>query len=131
LDARLEMSDHAPLLLAYVCNIVILMPVCWAMFVGRGVDAVFQRAIAEEPGLRLLVGSVWLAILVASFAGMIYPRFFAPMLLVQVLYKAIWLVVFVAPTVKAGGAVPVGIAVCFAAIVMTYPFLFWLGYGKG
>ncbi len=117
--------------IAYGANILILVPVCWAMFAGQGVKSVFNGAVDESAGLRLLVASLWAAILAASVAGLAFPRFFAPVLLIQIFYKALWLVVFVAPQL-AGSAqkVPSGIAICFAAIVTTYPFLFWFGYVK-
>lgn len=117
--------------LAYAANILILVPVCWAMFAGRGVQAVFQGAVAESAGLRLLVGSLWAAILLASLAGLVWPRFFAPVLLIQIVYKTLWLLLFVLPLLQAGSArLPSGIAICFAAIVVSYPWLFWFGYVK-
>jgi hypothetical protein len=117
--------------IAYVSNILILVPVCWSLFSGSGVKSVFGGAVNESVGLRLLVGSLWSAILVASMAGLAIPRFFAPVLLIQIFYKALWLGLFVAPLLIAGNQKwPSGIAICFAAIVVTYPFLFWLGYVK-
>jgi hypothetical protein len=124
-------SPNTPLLVAYVCNILILVPVCWSMFAGRGVAAVFEGTVSESAGLRLLVGSLWLAILAASVTGLAYPRFFAPVLLIQVFYKATWLAAFVLPTAVAGGAVPMGISICFAGIVVAYPILFWFGFVRG
>lgn len=121
------MDGLLALRLAYGANIVILVPVCWAMFSGR-LDAVFQGAVPPSDGLRLLVGSLWLAILLASAAGLAVPRFFAPVLLVQIVYKAIWLAVFVAPLIRAGAPnVPWGIAATFAGIVLVWPFLFAIG----
>lgn len=117
--------------LAYAANILILVPVCWAMFAVRGVQAVFQGAVAESAGLRLLVGSLWAAILLASLAGLVWPRFFAPVLLIQIVYKSLWLLLFVLPLLQAGSArLPSGIAICFAAIAVSYPWLFWFGYVK-
>lgn len=114
--------------IAYVANILILIPVVWSMFLGSGVQAVFRGTVDESAGLRMMVASLWCAILFASAAGLAYPRFFAPVLLIQVLYKALWLAVFVAPLLIAQAKWPSGIAICFAVIVVTYPFLFWLGY---
>jgi hypothetical protein len=117
--------------IAYSANILILVPVCWSMFAGRGVQAVFQGAVTESAGLRLLVGSLWASILAASLAGLFCPRFFAPVLLIQIFYKALWLGVFVAPLLNSQNSkLPFGIAMCFALIVITYPFLFWFGYMK-
>lgn len=114
------------LLIPYVANILILIPVCYQMLFGQGVDAVFDRQVAESAGLRLMVGSLWTAILVASVAGLWWPGFFAPIVLAQVLYKSLWLVLFVVPLWRAGSPIPGGIAWTFLAIVFTYPAFFGL-----
>ena len=115
--------------LAYAANVVILVPVVWSMFVSGGTQGVFEGKVADSPGLRLLVGSLWLAILLGSVAGFLAPRFFAPLLLVQVVYKATWLAAFVLPLAQreGWGAAPQGIATVFIAIVLAYPVIFWLG----
>lgn len=117
---------------AYVLNIVILAPVCYAMFCGSGVAGVFDGKVDESAGLRLLVGSLWLAILCASFAGLVWPAFFAPVMLAQIVYKALWLAVFVIPAFQRGGwgAVPIGISASFAFIVASYPILLFMATRK-
>ncbi|MEM1131325.1 MAG: hypothetical protein AAGH53_00145 [Pseudomonadota bacterium] len=118
-----------PLLkIAYAANILILVPVCYSMFFGSGVGSVFEGHVVESAGLRLLVGSLWAAILLASAAGLVYPAFFAPVLLIQIVYKALWLGIFVLPLIIAGDPWPRGISYCFLAIIVTYPLLFWFGY---
>lgn len=122
------MFDGAGMLrLAYAANILILVPVCWGMFLGSGVASVFEGKVDESAGLRLLVGSLWFAILACSVAGLVMPRLFAPLLVVQIIYKSLWLLVFVAPLVAAGrgGDVPWGISTSFLMIVATYPLLLW------
>ncbi|MEM8919161.1 MAG: hypothetical protein AAGE37_09905 [Pseudomonadota bacterium] len=119
--------------LAFLANIVILVPICWGMFFGSGVAGVFEGKVEESPGLRLLVGSLWFAILLASVAGLYAPRFFAPVVLIQIVYKSLWLLAFILPLVLAGksDAVPWGIATTFLLIVLSYPFLFWYsGVGR-
>lgn len=113
----------------YALNIAILVPVCLAMFSGRGQSAVFQGAVSASRGLELLVGSLWLSILVASVAGLFYPRLFAPLLAMQVVYKLTWLIAFVAPAAAdRTPSLPVGIASSFAGIVLTWPVFLWLAY---
>ena len=113
--------------LAYAANILILVPVCWGMFAGGGVASVFEGKVDESAGLRLLVGSLWFAILACSAAGLALPKLFAPVLVVQIIYKSLWLALFVAPLVIAGRSsdVPWGISASFIAIVATYPWLLW------
>lgn len=114
------------LYLAYGFNILILVPVVWSMFFGPGVANVFEDKVAESAGLRLMVGSLWFAILLASCAGFIWPSFFAPVMLIQILYKSLWLLVFVLPLMRASAPFPVGISAVFAMIVVSYPVLLWL-----
>ncbi|MEM1040249.1 MAG: hypothetical protein AAGI12_12370 [Pseudomonadota bacterium] len=85
----------------------------------------FENRVADSEGLRLLVASLWLSILVGSIAGLIWPAFFAPLLLVQIVYKSLWLILFVAPLWMRGEPYPVGISVVFVGIVLTYPAILW------
>ncbi|MEM9221643.1 MAG: hypothetical protein AAGB11_04485 [Pseudomonadota bacterium] len=107
---------------AYAANIVILLPVVWSIF--RGGD-VFDGKIETSAGLLKMTGAFWLAILVTSVAGLVWPRFFVPVLMVQVAYKSVWLATFVLPLAFAHGmaAVPWGVAGTFLAIVAIYPFV--------
>lgn len=115
--------------LAYGANILILVPVVYAMIAGRGVASVFEGQVQESEGLRLLVASLWSAILLASIAGFWWPRFFAAVLPIQIIYKALWLALFIMPLAMRSGlaGIPLGISVIFFLIVMTYPFILWFG----
>ena len=119
------MARPSILWLAYGANVAILVPVVWSMFVSGGTAGVFEGKVADSPGLRLLVGSLWFAILACSVAGFLAPMLFAPLLIVQIIYKATWLGAFVAPLAMREGwaAAPQGIATVFAAIVVAYPFI--------
>lgn len=110
--------------LPYLLNILILVPVCWAMYSGSGRMAVFEGKISWSDELAGLVAALWTAILVASFAGLAWPRLFVPLLLVQVIYKALFLAIIIIPLARQGGinAVPMGISVSFVIIVLTYPW---------
>ena len=118
------MLTHPDILrIAYAANILILVPVCFAMLRETGVNAVFQRSVADSHGLRLLVFSLWFAILLSSAAGLFAPAIFAPVILIQIVYKSSWLLLFVLPAMRRAERVPTGIALTFAAIVLTYPLL--------
>jgi hypothetical protein len=112
---------------AYAANIIILVPIVATMASSNGVARVFEGRVDDSTGLRLLVGSLWFAILLGSVAGLRWPDFFAPLILVQIVYKSTWLALFVLPLVANGrsGDVPWGISVTFMAIVLIYPLLFW------
>ena len=124
------MNSNLFLQIAYAANIFILVPVCTSMFFTEGGGNVFAGIMSESAGLRLMVASLWMAILLASLAGLFLPRLFAPVILVQIVYKSVWLAVFIAPLIMQGKPWPSGIAICFLAIVISYPVLFWLGYVK-
>ena len=114
------------LYLAYVFNIFILVPVCYAMFTGNGIATVFENKVPASDGLVLLVGSLWLAILIASVCGLLWPALFAPIVLVQIIYKSVWLIAFIMPLLMAGKPYPAGISASFLIIVLGYPLLLWL-----
>jgi hypothetical protein len=120
------MNHPAWLVGPYILNIFILVPICYSMFFGAGVLNVFEGKVAESPGLRLLVGCLWASILVASILGLFRPAFFAPVILIQVIYKSLWLFAFILPLWIAGKPFPNGISAVFVFIVLSYPFAFWM-----
>jgi hypothetical protein len=113
---------------AYTANILILLPTVRTMLLGSGTARILEERVTESAGLRLMVGSLWAAILLASIAGLAWPRFFAPVLLIQIVYKSLWLALFVVPAARRTGfgSIPAGISVTFLLIVLTYPFILWL-----
>ncbi|MEM9500864.1 MAG: hypothetical protein AAF941_03355 [Pseudomonadota bacterium] len=120
------MFEGAGLLrIAYAANVLILIPVVWSMFISGGTAGVFEGKVTDSEGLRLLVGSLWLAILLGSVAGFVWPFVFAPLLLVQIVYKATWLTTYVWPHRDDPG-IPIGISVIFLGIVLAYPLLLWM-----
>jgi hypothetical protein len=46
--------------------------------------------------------------------------------IIQVVYKSLWLAAFFGPLVLAGKPVPIGVSVTFGMIVLTYPALLWM-----
>jgi hypothetical protein len=121
-----------PLLLPYIFNILVLIPVGLATLFGgaAGGRFVFQGRFPESAGIRTILGSLWTAILIGSIIGLFYPVSMSPLLLIQVIYKSLWLVVFVLPLLVRGqgNAVPWGVAGTFLFIVLTYPWV--IPWGK-
>ena len=109
---------------AYAANILILIPVVWSLFFSGGTRGVFEGKVEDSKGLRFLVASLYLAILLGSAAGLVWPEVFAPLLLLQIVYKATWLSAYVWPHRHDPG-IPIGISASFALIVAIYPALLW------
>lgn len=116
------MSIENWLRLAYAANILILAPVLLALLPGPA-GRVFGPETPDVPSLRLLVAALWFAILACSAAGLVWPRAMVAILLLQVIYKSLWLVVFVWPAWRSGQPVPWGPALSFLPIVLLWPWL--------
>jgi hypothetical protein len=116
------MADRWP----YLVNLLMLLPVLAAMLLSGdgGLRSVFEGKLAESPGFRIMILGFWLAVALGSAAGLASPVRWAPLLVVQLLYKSVWLLFFALPAWRAGGpsAVPTGVAAAFLFIVLTYPF---------
>ena len=117
---------------AYGLNILILAPVVGSLLLMAGgpTVAVFEGKVPESAGLRLLVASLWTAILVCSAFGLIAPRAFVGVLLLQVIYKSLYLGLFVVPQVRAQGwdAVPWGVSLSFLLIIVLWPALIFAAW---
>ena len=115
-----------PLLFPYIFNIIVLIPVGLLTLLGghRGGQLVCQGKFPESEGFRTLLGSLWTAILLGSSLGLFYPVPMSPLLLIQVIYKSLWLLVFVMPRLLKGkiSEIPSGIALVFLMIVLSYPW---------
>lgn len=116
-----------PLLLPYLFNILVLIPVGLTTLFGgaAGGRLVFQGKFPESAGIRTILGSLWMAILIGSLIGLFHPVSMSPLLLIQVIYKSLWLLVFVVPLLVRGQSseVPWGVAGTFLFIVLTYPWV--------
>jgi hypothetical protein len=111
-------------LIPYLANIAILVPVAFGSLTG--LLPISRGHFPESAGWRTITGSMWTAILVCSIAGLFHPIIFAPILLLQVLYKAIWLVFYVLPRLRNADSrkeIHWGMAVSFLLIVMFYPLV--------
>ena len=116
---------------AYWANIALLVPI--AMPTVFRLLPTDQARFEESAGWRVLVGSLWFAILVLSVLGLFQPLRYSPVLLLQLIYKSLWLAVYVVPRLLRGEVdqVPWGIAGSFALIVIVWPWLIPWAYLLG
>lgn len=112
---------------AYGLNILILLPVCYSLFLNdhSGGLRAFERKVHDSPPLRLLIASLWFAILTCSICGLFFPLLFWPILFLQVIYKSMYLATFLIPQFIQKGirSLPLGITISFAFIVFAYTAL--------
>ena len=115
------------LLLPYVFNILVLVPIGLMTLLGgeRGGQLACQGKFSESEGFRTILGSLWTAILIGSVLGLFFPATMSPLLLIQVIYKTLWLLVFVTPRLRTRrfDEIPWGIALTFLVIVVSYPWV--------
>jgi hypothetical protein len=112
------------LLIPYFANIAILVPVALGSLTG--LLPISGGHFPESAGWRTITGSLWTGILVCSVAGLFHPTVFAPILVLQVIYKAVWLVFYVLPRLNNAETrqeIHWGIASSFTFIVILYPFV--------
>ena len=123
------------LFLPYIFNILVLIPVCLLTLLGGewGGQLACQKKFPESEGFRTILGSLWTAILLGSILGLVFPVQMSSLLLIQVIYKSLWLLVFVKPRLSKEkfNEVPSGIALVFLVIVLSYPWVipWWQLFG--
>ncbi len=116
-----------PLLLPYIFNIVVLIPIGLLTLLGgeKGGQLASQNKFPESEGFRTILGSLWTAILIGSVVGLFFPITMSALLLIQVIYKTLWLLVYAMPRMlnQRSNEVPWGIASTFLVIVVSYPWV--------
>ncbi len=116
-----------PLLLPYIFNIIVLIPIGLLTLLGgeKGGQLACQNRFPESAGFRTILGSLWTAILIGSVLGLFFPITMSALLLIQVIYKTLWLLVYAMPRMlkQRCREVPWGIATTFLVIVVSYPWV--------
>jgi hypothetical protein len=109
--------------IAYTANLAIHLPVAMPTLLHSYRSD--QGWFPESRGWRVLVGSLWTAIMTLSAMGLRDPLRFSPVLLLQLTYKSLWLLFYVLPSARKGDwrAIPAGITTSFTAIVFVWPWL--------
>lgn len=114
-----------PLHLPYIFNIIVLIPIGLLTLLGgeKGGQLACQSKFPESAGFRTILGSLWTAILIGSVMGLFFPITMSALLLIQVIYKTLWLFVYGMPRMlnQRSNEVPWGIALTFLVIVVSYP----------
>jgi hypothetical protein len=119
--------EMTPLLLPYIFNIFVLIPIGLLTLLGgeKGGQLACQGKFPESEGFRTILGSLWTAILIGSVLGLFFPITMSALLLIQVIYKTLWLLVYAMPRMlkQRSKEVPWGIALTFLVIIVSYPWV--------
>ena len=83
---------------------------------------VFNDAYEENDSMRV-IGSFWIAIGIVSLMGIFRPVKFCPILVVQIIYKGLFLIVEVIPKLARKEPIPIGVAAFFLAWVVLLPLV--------
>jgi len=115
------------LLFPYIFNIIILTPVGLITLLGGAGSyrLLFHGKYVDSPGPRHLLGALWTALLICSVLGLFFPVTMTAILLIQIIYKTLWWLVFVIPRLLAGRPQDVHwpMALVFVFILLTYPWV--------
>ncbi|MEN0006904.1 MAG: hypothetical protein AAF798_22320 [Bacteroidota bacterium] len=108
----------------YILNIIVAGQIAVSSIFNpnKAAQTIFEQAYPSTEVIRL-VGCLWLAIAVLSVLGLFKPITFSPVLLVQLIYKGMWLLVVALPALRSGAPYPRTMALFFLVWVVVLPFL--------
>jgi len=113
--------------IAYSLDIIVSLPVAFTTLIGndRAAGFLFKSHLPENDSFRIILGSLWMAVLICSMAGMFFPIAMSPILFLQVIYKALWLLLFGFPRWLSDRRkeVPKRIAVICIATILAFPWV--------
>lgn len=110
--------------IVYIGNVIVAgwISISSLFFTNYAATGVFQDAYPPSDVMRL-VGCLWFSIFVISAFGLFFnPLAFSVILLVQLIYKSMWLILVWFPAYKERQRYPVGMAVFFLVWVVVLPF---------
>lgn len=110
--------------LVYIANIMVAgcIGITSLFFPRAAAASVFSNAYPSTEVIRL-TGCLWLAIALLSAAGLFRPMTFSPVLLLQLIYKAAWLLVVALPALSQNDPYPKAMTVFFITWVIILPFI--------
>jgi hypothetical protein len=110
----------------YIANIIVAGTVGWMSLFAPSRAAMIVFGGTTEPNIPMrIVGSFWLTIALLSVAGLFSPVRFSIVLLLQLIYKNLWLLAIAVPAILAGktDSIPIGMAIFFLIWAIVLPFV--------
>lgn len=76
---------------AYVLDIFVSVPVALTTLIGneRMARFLFREGLPESDNFRMILGSLWAAVLFCCVVGIVFPVAMSPVLIFQIVYKAL------------------------------------------
>lgn len=110
--------------LVYIANILVAGYIGIVSLFYPKVSAIniFQNVYPSTDALRL-VGCLWLAIALLSVLGLWRPVAMSPVLILQLIYKGLWLLTVAVPAIQQQQDYPSGMAFFFLVWVLVLPFV--------
>ena len=112
---------------AYLIDAIVTAPLVVAVLTRNKawIANLLGPSLQADPGSLSLIGSIWAALMICATMGLFFPVAMAPVLVIQLIYKGLWLVLFVLPRWIRGQGEGVSwrIAVLFVAYMATYPWV--------
>lgn len=110
--------------IVYLANILVAgwIGVNSLFYPNSAAASVFSGVYHPHPTIRL-VGALWMAIAICSLIGLFRPIAFSPILVLQFIYKFLWLVVVAIPALSTGQNFPKPMAVFFLIWVLVLPWV--------
>ena len=108
----------------YAANILVAgwIGISSLFFPKNAVQSVFSGAYEVHPSVQL-VGALWLSIALCSLLGLFRPLVFTPVLVIQLIYKSLWLLIVALPAVVQGQNFPKPMAIFFLIWVLVLPWV--------
>ena len=108
----------------YVLNIIVAGQIAFSALSNPKNAALTTFGNAYQPTEVIkLVGCLWLAIAALSVLGIWKPVTFSPVLLLQLIYKGMWLIVVAVPAMRNDIPFPKTMAMFFVTWVLILPFI--------
>jgi hypothetical protein len=80
--------------IAFLVDAAVTAPIAWAALTGRTswLQLLLGDAFDANRSAQRLLGVIWIALFVGLIAGVARPALMAPLLVLQLIYKALWLI---------------------------------------
>lgn len=108
----------------YLANILVAgwVGISSLFFPKYAIRAVWEHAYGVSEIMKM-TGCLWIGITLLSLFGLFRPLTFAPVFLLQLIYKGTWLLVVTLPAVQNDLPYPKGMASFFMIWVLILPFV--------